>query len=65
MISAIYMDYSVLKIDEAKKIIEIARKNGWQIYIRYFSRFEAKYRYDTIENINKFLDKIGLIANRV
>lgn len=64
MISAIYIDFSVSETDKAKKIIEIAKNNGWQIYIRYFCRFEAEYRYDTIENTNIFLDKTKFITNR-
>ena len=64
MISAIYIDFSVSETDKTKKIIEIAKNNGWQIFIRYFSRFEAEYRYDTIENTNKFLDKTKFITDR-
>ena len=64
MISAIYMDFSVFETDKAKKIIKMAKENDWQIYIRYFSRFEAEYRYDTIEKTNKFLAKTKFITDR-
>ncbi len=59
VVSAIYIDYSILEEEKTKRIIELAQKNGWSIYIRYFSEFEAEYRYDTIENINKLIEKMN------
>ena len=61
IISAIYIDYSVLQEDKAKRIIKLANRNGWKIFVRYFSRLEAEYRYDTIENINAYNEKIAQI----
>lgn len=57
IVSAIYIDYSVLEEEKAKRIIELAKLNDWKIYVRYFIDFEAEYRYDTIENINKLIAK--------
>ena len=61
IISAIYIDFSVLQEDKAKRIIKLANRNGWKIFVRYFSRLEAEYRYDTIENINAYNEKIAQI----
>ncbi len=57
IVSAIYIDYSVLQEEKTKRIIELANKNSWKIFVRYFSRLEAEYRYDTIENINAYNQK--------
>ena len=57
IVSAIYIDYSVLEEEKAKRIIELAKLNDWKIYVRYFIDFEAEYRYDTIENTNKLIAK--------
>ena len=58
IVSAIYIDYSVLQDYKAKRIIELANINGWQILVRYFSRLESEYRYDTSENINKYTERV-------
>lgn len=55
IVSAIYLDYSILKEEKTKQIIKLAEDNKWKVYVRYFSDYEAEYRYDTIENINKLI----------
>lgn len=57
IVSAIYLDYSILEDEKTKRIIEIAQRNNWGVYVRFFDEFDAEYRYDTIENINKLIDK--------
>lgn len=64
MISSIYIDYSVLEDDKSKKIIKLAEANGWNVYVRYFCQLEAEYRYETIEDTNKLIEKISTITNR-
>ena len=61
IVSAIYIDYSILEEEKAKRIIELARLNGWQVFVRYFVDYEVEYRYDTIENINKLIDKTTVL----
>ena len=61
IVSAIYLDYSILKEEKAKQIIELAEDNKWKVYVRYFSDYEAEYRYDTIENINKLISDLKQI----
>lgn len=53
MVSAIYIDYSVLTKRKTKQIIQLAKENGWGVYVRYFDPIRASYIYDTIPNINK------------
>lgn len=53
MISAIYLDYSILYESKTAEIIEYAYKNGWDIRVRYFSSLECEYRYETIERIEE------------
>lgn len=55
IISAIYLDYSIIRRKKARMIIRLAQENNWPIYIRYFDKYEAEYRYDTIENIRKLI----------
>lgn len=55
IVSAIYIDYSILKEEKTKQIIKLAEDNKWKVYVRYFIDYEAEYRYDTIENINKLV----------
>lgn len=55
IVSAIYIDYSILQEEKAKQIIKLAEENKWKLYVRYFSDYEAEYRYDTIENISKLV----------
>ena len=57
LVSAIYIDYSVLEEEKTKRIIELAKLNDWKVFVRYFIDFEAEYRYDTIENTNKLIEK--------
>lgn len=59
MISAIYIDYSVLKKRRTRRIIQLAKENGWSIYVRYYSQLEAEYRYDTLERTQELIKKIG------
>lgn len=61
IVSAIYLDYSILKEEKAKQIIKLAEENKWKLYVRYFSDYEAEYRYDTIENINKLVSGLKQI----
>ena len=62
IVSAIYLDYSILQEEKAKRIIKLAETNGWKIYVRYFCEYEAEYRYDTIENINKLISDLNQIS---
>lgn len=57
IINAIYIDYSILQEEKTKRIIEIAKQNNWKVFVRYFVDFEAEYRYDTVENIEKLIAK--------
>lgn len=56
IVSAIYLDYSILDEERAKRIIELANRNEWKLYVRFFDEFESEYRYDTIENIQKLIN---------
>lgn len=58
IVSAIYIDYPVLKKEKAKRIIAIANKNNWNVYVRYFDEIKAEYRYDTIANIRAYTKKL-------
>lgn len=53
IISAIYIDYSVLDDERAKHIVALAGQNGWKIYVRYFNQLENEYCYETIEKVKK------------
>ena len=53
IVSAIYIDYSILKKGKTRRIIKLAKENGWNVYVRYFDSYRAEYCYDTIKNINK------------
>ena len=59
--SAIYLDYSILQEEKTKRIIELAEENKWKVFVRYFSEYQAEYRYDTIENINKLINSLNQI----
>lgn len=54
-ISAIYLDYSILRKQKARRIIKLAKENGWNIYVRYFDPYKAEYCYDTIKNIKPLI----------
>lgn len=58
IISAICIDYSILSKRKTKQIIRLAKKNKWDIYIRYFDEFNAEYRYDTIDAIHSLKNSI-------
>ena len=58
IISAIYIDYSVLNHKKTKQIIKIAKDNGWKVYVRYFDRINVEYRYETIEKTIKYIDEL-------
>ena len=58
IISAIYIDYSILKKKKTKQIIRIAKNNGWAIYVRFFDGLEVEYRYETIKETNRLLKEI-------
>lgn len=55
IISAIYLDYSILRKQKARRIIKLAKENGWNIYVRYFDPYKAEYCYDTIKNIKPLI----------
>ena len=57
IVSSIYIDYSIVNKIETERLIALAKKNGWVIYIRYFNRADACYYYDTIENINRLVNE--------
>lgn len=57
IISAVYVDYSVMKKRIVKQIIRQAKQNGWKIYVRYFNPIKAEYEYKTIEDTNKLIEK--------
>jgi hypothetical protein len=57
LVSAIYLDYSILEEEKAKRIIELAKINSWEIYVRFCDEIDSEYRYDTIENINKLISQ--------
>lgn len=59
MISAIYLDYSILNEERTQRIIQLAKENGWGVYVRYFSQLEAEYRYDTLERTQELIKEIG------
>ena len=61
IISALYIDYSVMQEEKTKQIIELAEKNEWRIYIRYFSPIESEYKYKTIEETNNLIKKMWQI----
>ena len=63
-ISAVYIDYSVLRLKKTRKILKLANENGWQIYVRYFDTFVAEYKYDTIEKARKALKRMKMTTNR-
>lgn len=59
MISAIYLDYSILNEERTQRIIQLAKENGWGVYVRYYSQLEAEYRYDTLERTQELIKEIG------
>lgn len=61
IISALYIDYSVIQEEKTKQIIELAKKKGWKVYIRYFSSIESEYEYRTIEETNALIEKMRQI----
>lgn len=63
-ISAVYIDYSVLRLKKTRKILKLANENGWQVYVRYFDTFVAEYKYDTIEKARKALKRMKMTTNR-
>lgn len=61
IVSSIYIDYSILRRKKTKQIIELAKQNEWNVYVRYFSQLDVEYRYDTIKNINAYNKKVKQI----
>ncbi len=60
IISAIYIDYSILNYKKTKQIIRLAKENHWKIFVRYFDEYEVEYMYDTIETIKQYVKKRSL-----
>ena len=56
IISAIYIDYSILNKRKTRRIIKLAKENDWNVYVRYFDSYKAEYCYDTIKNIKKIIN---------
>lgn len=53
IISAIYIDYSVIKRNKTKEIIKLAQVNDWKIYYRYYNELQSKYIYADINEIKR------------
>ena len=62
IISAVYLDFSIMQEETAKRIVQIAKTNGWGIYIRWFDEFEAIYRYITLDCYKAILKQMKNIA---
>ena len=65
LVSAIYIDYSVLKKNKTKQIIRIAKENGWNIYVRFFDEFNAEYKYKTIKDTNRLIKEMDQLKQSV
>lgn len=59
IVSAVYLDFSVMQEEKAKCIVEIAKANGWGIYIRWFDEYEAEYKYITLDCYQAILKQMG------
>ena len=57
IISAIYIDYSILYNKKTKLIIKYAKENNWNVYVRFFDELNNEYRYETIEGTKKIVKK--------
>lgn len=62
IISAIYIDYSILNYKKTRQIIKIAKDNGWKVFVRYFDSINVEYRYETIEKTLKYIDELKKIG---
>ena len=60
IVSAVYLDFSVMQEEKAKCIVEIAKANGWGIYIRWFDEYEAEYKYITLDCYQAILKQMGV-----
>lgn len=60
IVSAVYLDFSVMQEEKAKCIVEIAKANGWGIYIRWFDEYEAEYKYITLDCYQAILKQMGM-----
>lgn len=66
IVSGVYLDFSVMEDKKAKRIIELAKANGWEIHVRWFSGYEEDYRYITLDcyySIRKEMEKHQNISN--
>lgn len=62
IVSAIYIDYSILEEEKTKRIIELSKSNGWDIYIRWFDEFEMQYKYITLDCYQDILKQTQNVA---
>ena len=62
IVSAIYIDYSILEEEKTKRIIELSKYNGWDIYIRWFDEFEMEYKYITLDCYQDILKQTQNVA---
>ncbi|MBE5742421.1 MAG: DUF2971 domain-containing protein [Clostridiales bacterium] len=60
IVSAVYVDYSVLHDKKALKIISLAKANNWNVYVRFFDKYNAEYCYETIDNIQTLKEKYSM-----
>lgn len=60
IISAIYIDYSILQKKKTKQIIKYAKENNWNVYVRYFDDLNVEYRYETIEKTRKLIKEYSI-----
>ena len=44
--------------ETSNRILQIAKNNGWGIYIRWFDEYEAEYRYITLDCYQAILEQI-------
>ena len=58
IVSAIYIDYSILQEEKTKRIIDLAKTNGWQVFVRYFDNLNVEYRYETIEKTKQRITEL-------
>jgi hypothetical protein len=63
IVSAVYLDFSIMQEEKAKRIVELAKSNGWAIHIRWFDEFEAIYRYITLECYQAILKQMQNVAS--
>lgn len=58
IISAIYIDYSILNKKKTRQIIRIAKENQWKVYVRFFDNLNVEYRYETIKETNRLIKEM-------